>query len=348
MAFFNKTDPAEKHQRDLEHKLKAARANRDDLVRRRDLAETAAATHREKAVQLATDGADDKTLSAAENAMRRELDRAATFIDALGKIEITIANLDRDIAQVVDQRCRAETAAAVNALVEKWATARTAFDAAMSQLVDVARESAVIVIDALPLKTFVDAVQQQVGPEIDFVAGVLEGHAKAVLAGTAPASLPTQPEAAPVVVVEPPTPTRPLFCMKSIKWRDADGRQRAVMQYEDVELPIPLADRALRIGACVSVTDTRRKALKGARGGQHPNVNAIDMVDLDEVTDNSGALHQSFDPVAQANITPFDRGPRSRARSRCSAFRRTRNVQGTARLGAPPHHDTDRWLVYRS
>ena len=34
------------------------------------------------------------------------------------------------------------------------------------------------------------------------------------------------------------------------------------------------------------------------------------MVDLDEVTDNSGALHQSFDPVAQANITPFDRGPK--------------------------------------
>jgi hypothetical protein len=97
--------------------------------------------------------------------------------------------------------------------------------------------------------------------------------------------------------------------MKSIKWRDADGRQHAVMQYEDAELPLPLADKALRVGACVSITDDRRKTLKGARGGQHPNVNATDIVNLDEVTDHSGALHQSFDPVAQANITPFDRGP---------------------------------------
>jgi hypothetical protein len=307
---FSKPDPAEKRQRDLESKLKAARASRDDLVARRKAAEAAAATHRGKASELAASGGDDTALSAVESKMRREQDRAATLSDALGKTEAVIANLESEIAQVLDQRCRAETAAAVTAIVEKLASARTAFDAAAVQLIDAARESAVIILDAGPLKVFVEAIQQQLPPEIEFVSTVLQGHAKAVLAGTAPASLPKPPEPAPVVVVDPPTPTRTLFCMRSIKWRDAaSGRQHAVQQYEDVTLPIPLADRALRIGAAVSVTDSRRKALKGARGGQHPNVDAIDIVDLDAVSDHSGALHQSFDPVAQANITPFDRGP---------------------------------------
>jgi hypothetical protein len=196
MAFFNKTDPAEKRQRDLESKLKAASASRDDLLARRKVAEAAAATHRAKASELAAEGADDKTLSAAENAMRREQDRVTTLSDAIARVEITIANLESEIAQVVDQRCRAETAAAVNALVEKWASAGAAFDTAVNQLVELARESAVIVMDAGPLKVFAEAIAQQVPPEIEFLASVLEGHAKAVLSGVASASLPKPPRRA--------------------------------------------------------------------------------------------------------------------------------------------------------
>jgi len=307
MAFFNKTDPAEKHQRDLEAKLTAARASRDDLVARRNVAETAAATHREKACKLAAEGADDKTLSAAENAMRREQDRVATLSDALMKTESTIADLEREIAQVVDQRCRAETAAAVNALVEKWGTVRSAFNAVINEIVDLARESAAITLDAHPLKVFVEAVQAQVPPETEFVASVLQGHAKAVLNGAAPASLPKPPEPAPVVVVEQPPQTRTVFATHSLKWTE-NGRQRTALAFEDVTLPLELAEKALRIGACVPQSHDMRKTHKGARGGYQPDPDAIGVVDLDAVTEYSGARHQNFDPVAQANITVIDRG----------------------------------------
>src|SRR6202171_2372281 len=211
MAIFSKADPAVKRQRDLEATLKDKRASRDNLIERLKSAEASAAAHREKARKLAGDAADDAALSAAESAMRREQDRAATLGDALGDVETTIGNLEREIAQIIDQRCRAETAAAVTALADKWATAGAAFDATVGALADLARESATIVPDAHPLKVFLEAVKQQVPPEAGLVSRVLRDHAKAVLAGTAPASLP-QPEAepAPLRVLEPaPEATRP-------------------------------------------------------------------------------------------------------------------------------------------
>jgi hypothetical protein len=205
MAIFNKTDPAAKRQRDLEAKLKDKRASRDNLIERRKAAEVNAFSHREKARKLAGDGADDAALSAAESAMRREQDRAATLGDALGDVETTIGNLEREIAQVIDQRCRAETAGAVTALADKWATAGAAFDAAVGELADLARDSAVIVLDAHPLRVFLEAVKAQVPPEAGLVTNVLRDHAKAVLAGTAPASLPKpEPDPAQLKAVEPP------------------------------------------------------------------------------------------------------------------------------------------------
>jgi hypothetical protein len=123
---------------------------------------------------------------------------------------------------------------------------------------------------------------------------------------------PIKPVQAPVAVVEPARPTRTVFCLRSIKWKDADGRQRSALQYEDAALPLPLADKALRSGACVSITDDRRKTLKGARGGHHPNVDALDIVDLDAIEDWSGAHYtgpDANDALASTNITVIDRGP---------------------------------------
>ena len=205
MAIFNKTDPAAKRQRDLEAKLKDKRASRDNLIERQKSAETNAAEHREKARKLAGDGADDAALSAAESAMRREQDRAATFSDAIGDAETSIADLEFDIAQVIDQRCRAETATAVTALADKWATMGAAFDAVVGGLADLARESATIIPDARPLRVFLEAVKQQVPPEAGLVSSVLRDHAKAVLAGTAPASLPKpEPDPSQLKSVEQP------------------------------------------------------------------------------------------------------------------------------------------------
>jgi hypothetical protein len=294
LNMFTKTDPAEKRQRALEGQLKTARASRDDLAARRKMAETAAATHRAKASELASEGADDKTLSATENAMRREQDRAATLSDALIKTESLIANLENEIATVLDQRCRVETAAAVTAIVEKLVSARTAFDAAVAQLIDAARESAVIVMDAGPLKIFAETIQQQLPPEIDFVAGVLEGHAKAVLSGTAPASLPKLPEPVQPKIVEQ-VPIERVFTLRVVRWRDAHGVEQVADQYTDADMTLAAAARGKRCHAITSLGDNRRRELLNAHGGRHPN--RAHALDLDDETATRPPHAPHIEPV---------------------------------------------------
>jgi hypothetical protein len=310
MAFFTKTDPAAKSQRDLETKLKAKRASRDDLAERLKAAEAGAASFREKAIKLASDGSDDTALSAAEIAMRREQDRAATLTDAIAKTDIAIADLEREIANLVDQRCRAETTAAIDTLVEKWSSTIAAFDAAIGPLVEVARESATIVLDANPLRAFLEAVQQQIGPEAKAVTSVLEGHAKAVLAGTAPASLPKPWVPDPAKVVERPVTER-MFAMRTVRWRDVHGTQQIADQYTHADLTPAAAKNGRACGAVIDVSDPRCAKLHGAHGGRHPSLEYA--LDLDGPGDNSVARYvptnSTNDVIAQARFTLLDRGP---------------------------------------
>jgi len=309
MAFFTKTDPAVKQQRELENKLQAKRSTRDDLLKRRQTAEASAAAHREKARKLASEGAADTALLAVEEAMRREQDRAATLIDAIGDADATIADLDSELAQVIDQRCRAETAAAVNALIDKWGPASTAFNSAVGRLAELARESALIVGDAHPLKVFLEAVQQQVQPEADLIANVLRGHVTGVLAGDLPASLPKPPEPVQPEVIERP-PIQRMFTLRIVRWLDAFGVQQLADQYTDADLTPSAANNGLRCGAVVALDDPRRRNLRGAHGGRHPNVHQA--LDLDDEAAcqrpaqiNSGAVGV----LSDANITVLDRGP---------------------------------------
>jgi hypothetical protein len=57
---------------------------------------------------------------------------------------------------------------------------------------------------------------------------------------------PAKPKPLPVIAAPAPPPTRTVFCLRSIKWRDNNGRLRTALQYEDVELPLHLADKTLR------------------------------------------------------------------------------------------------------
>ncbi|CCE00660.1 hypothetical protein [Bradyrhizobium sp. STM 3809] len=310
MAFFTKTDPAAKSQRDLESKLKAKRTSRDDLTERRKAAEAAAAVLREKAVKLASDGGDDAALSAAEAAMRREQDRVATLTEALANIDSAIANLEREIASLVDQRCRAETAAAVTAIAKKWRSAGAAFDASLDELVQLARESAIILPDAEPLRVFLEAVQQQVGPEASMITGVLEGHAKAVLAGTAPASLPKPVPPEPVRVVERPLTER-MFAMRAVRWHDVNGVERVCDQYEFADVTPSAAQNGRACGAVVDVTDPRCGKLRGAHGGRHPNPQLA--FDLDNERDRPQGDQSGIDPVLRsASFRVIDRSAEER------------------------------------
>jgi hypothetical protein len=205
MALFHKSDPAKKRQRDLEDKLKATIADRDKIAERLREVQARATERRDAARSLVRDGGDDAKLAIVESEMRAAEDRVDTLTGGLADIDNDISELKREIAQVIDLRCRQETAAAVNSVADRWASAVTAFDTAAGQLADLARESTLIVLDAQPLHVFIDAVKQQVPPEVEAISKVLREHAKAVLGGSAPASLPKpEPEPTQLKAVEPP------------------------------------------------------------------------------------------------------------------------------------------------
>jgi len=141
------------------------------------------------------------------------------------------------------------------------------------------------------------------------VASVLRDHAKAVLAGTAPASLPV-PEAEParLKAVEPSPPTQTVFCLRTIKWTDSRGEKHVAQQYDDASLELHIAARAIKRGVCAPVNDPRRKTLLHAHGGKHPRADAIDTIDLDEQATRPPHIApvMARDPLASAEFREID------------------------------------------
>jgi len=136
----------------------------------------------------------------------------------------------------------------------------------------------------------------------------LRGIARGIAEGSAP--VPPKPQQPAPVAVEPPPPTQQVFMIKSAKYRGGDERMHYCGQYEDAIMPPEVAQKALRCGAAVSITDDRRRHLRGARGGDF-NFSAPDVVDLEKIDDRSAARYVGpNDPVAaSANFRAMDRGP---------------------------------------
>jgi hypothetical protein len=103
-----------------------------------------------------------------------------------------------------------------------------------------------------------------------------------------------------------------VFMLRSANYRDETGRSQFAGQYEDAMMPVPTAQRALRLSAAVSVADPRRAQLRGARGSDYRPL-APDVVDLDAIEEPKGVPHLGVhiaDPaLREANFAVIDRGP---------------------------------------
>jgi hypothetical protein len=126
-------------------------------------------------------------------------------------------------------------------------------------------------------------------------------------------AIPREPALTPVPEPEPPAPTMTMFMLGSARYRDHDGRKRFAGQWEDATMPAATAQRALRQGVAVPVTDPRRTQLRGARGGDF-NPDAPDVVDLDAVETAKDVLHVKSDPaLREANFIVLDRSAEARS-----------------------------------
>jgi hypothetical protein len=160
--------------------------------------------------------------------------------------------------------------------------------------------------EATQMATFLASALSQVEIAAAFTLTELRRSVRGIADGTMPIPA-AKPVPGPVVATALPLPTRTLFAMHDLRWLDDDGWLRVSGQFEDVVLPMRLADKALRSGACVPLTDDRRKKNKDAHGGRHPDPASPHTWDLDDIeARSSGTLyvgHGNDAVLAAANMT---------------------------------------------
>jgi hypothetical protein len=101
-----------------------------------------------------------------------------------------------------------------------------------------------------------------------------------------------------------------VFMLKSARYRDHDGRNQFGGQWQDVSMPLAIAERALRLGVAVPLTDPRRAELRGCRGDDY-KPSASDVVDLDRGEEPKFVANA--DPIlAEAGFTEIDRTSEAR------------------------------------
>jgi hypothetical protein len=306
MALFKK----QTKKQNLESELAALRQRAEALDTKRQAAEVelTSATEARQEHLVRGDLDDAKTAQALQDAVNAAASQVVGLEDAIALVRDQVAEIERKLDP---ERTQAERHAAADKLAADLDVIQRALPAyldAAQRLTDAAEAVGFWHYEIGEVGTFLRNAKPQIETQATFALQELRAMVEQIKSGAVPVPPNKPPEAAPVAVIERPA-TKTVFLMRTVKW--GNGRHSA-LQYEDVELPLALADKALRRGVAVPVTDDRRKTLKGARGGHHPNVNALDIVDLDTL-DDPKAPYLGGDPVLrQAAFTVIDRSSEER------------------------------------
>jgi hypothetical protein len=288
MAFWS--DPMKTLQRDID----AAKANLGRLRTKLAECEAAIIERRAQAMQLARDGAEDGALDKAEAATRAALDRKATISGAIADVELKLAALEKTFAENPDRIQREQTAKEIEQTTRRVIDASEAFTKA-AEVLGGYLAKVTYVPESASLLHLTQVCTAEVGPVTATVTRLAREYAASVTRGDASPVLkqPMQPYTAPP---PPPKPeTVPLFALRPIKWKNADGMQRVAQKFQDVDLPPATAARAIRIKACVQLTDPLRRQHHGTVGG---NADPALALDLDEPEPRLA------DPIMQSS--PFE------------------------------------------
>jgi hypothetical protein len=293
----------------LEPELAALRQRAEALDAKRQGAEVELTQATEARQRHLIEGAldDAATAQRLQDAVNIAASKVVGLEDAIAVVQSQIAEIERKIDAERTHAARVTAADALSRDLDVIERALPLFLDAAQRLTDAIEPVGHWHFEIGEVGTFLRSTKPQLETQATFGLQELRGMVAQIRSGAVPIP-PAKPAApAPVVQVERPA-VKTVFLLRTIKWVE-NGRQRSALQYEDCELPLALADKALRRGVAVPVTDERRKTLLNARGGHHPNVNALDIIDLDALTEDKAPYLGPSDPVLHvANFTPMDRG----------------------------------------
>jgi hypothetical protein len=272
-------DPAVKLQRDLEGKLKGAFDRRVDNAARAMATEAKLAEACVLVEQLAL-GADDAALDRALQAKRGCEDKIGALRVAATRIGEEVSEIEAQIDKVVDQRCRAETSIAVNAMADELAEAQADFTKGAQRLEAAARQGGLIVPESRAVAEFTLSAYTQLEPAVEMVTAALRQHARGVLSGHYAPSLPRPAPAAPVLMVvgPPPEPTMNVFAIRSLKYVAADGSIAKIGKYKRADVPKHLAELALSSGVALPISDKRMRDLEQTASPLQPDESSCEWV----------------------------------------------------------------------
>lgn len=297
----------------LEAALASLRSRADALSARHAVAETQLTQAKEALRRHLLEGdldADAKAGEKLEATVATATAKVTGLADAITEMQRMVTDAEQKIRNEKEAVERQQAAAKLDAQIAAVESALPEFLTAARTLAD-----ALTAIGHLSFET--GAMSHYVGNsanEVEVAAAVslaeLRGMVDAIRIGSAP--IPREPMIAPPIEVIPPPPTQVLFMLRSAKYHDHDGSTRYAAQYQDCEMPVEVAQRALRYNVAVPLTDGRRRHLLGARGGVHVNPNAVDLADL---TSEEAARPRHLEPtmasdpvLREANFTLIDRG----------------------------------------
>jgi len=240
-------------------------------------------------------------------ALERHDSEVATAASRLKGSTDALAALHAQLSVITQKIADGQTAVVRSAASEKLQTQVDDLDRCLAPFLSSAR----VFTEALnaighwhfesgQMSAFIVATMSQVEIAAGFSLAELRGMVAMVRDGAAP--IPSSPPEviAPVAVVEAAEPTQVVFMLKSAKFRQ-NGRTKFLPQYEDSPpLPVAIAQKALRSGCAVPLTDDQRRTHRGARSNA-VDPKAIDVVDLDEIAEPEPVRYIGpDDPVLRA------------------------------------------------
>lgn len=270
-----------------------------------------AITARQEAL-LAEGNIDDERLAKLQAAVSEASSLLEGIDDAIGVLTRRKSEAEGQLAVERERTERARASDDINTAIDRIEAHVEPTLAAMRELASVLSELDHLSFESGQLGRYLSGAAGEAEIAIAFVLPEVRRLAQAVKDGSA--AIPRRPQdLEPVAAVESPPPTQPVFMLRSAKYRDHDGRTRFAGQFEDATMPVPTAQRALRCGAAVPVSDPRRARLRGARGGDF-NFSAPDVVDLDAVDEATvpGIVTDSNPALAAVNFRVVDRSSEAR------------------------------------
>jgi hypothetical protein len=300
----------------LEANLAASRKRMALLADKRAAAKAALdAAQAQRQKHLCEGDLDDGKLG---EKLQSKVDTASSVLagldDAIGALQAQIEVAERELNAEREREERRLAAEKLSRQISDIEGAVPNFLQAARALVDSLMQVGGWHFEAGQMAAFIRGVTGQVETAAGFVTQELLATTERVKTGDAP--IPREPEPEPVAVIEPAPPTQTVFMLRSAKYRDHAGKVRHAIQFEDCEMPVQCAQRALRCSAAVSLADPRRRELHGAKGGRHVDPNAVDIVDLD---DEAATRPPHIDPIMAsdpilraANFCEIDRSADSR------------------------------------